>query len=359
MFTFSAWEIDNGQLSNRYLEETIYFHASEWTFSRRMVLTTLIDGTSSVFNISSSLSFVLLNSFILFLAGDQLGKLTAEVQNNWKAGKIGTLLFFTCFPIIFCFFAPVYTFDDLLQVLLLITSVRLLLQSRWQLFSAAITLAMLTRESTLLIVPLLWLFVPDQHRKQLWLNLIPGTVLTILLWGYHFFDGQSTLFKRVACLEFNFCDLEHCIESVLSLLMVLSISRCFMKFSPMLDRQKRMLAIVALGFHTLVILMFACAREIRLFYLPLYLLIPFAANGMNSAIQNSLPIHISNFSRSTLLQVLVYLVVFVTLFFTLHSIYSPSIAKTSEIAFEIVFATTLCLCNADWLLNQIDKFIRT
>jgi len=356
MFTFSLWKVDNGLLSNSYLEEVIHYHATEWTFSKRLVFAALIDGTSSVFNISMSLSFVILNSLFLFLSGDQLGKLTAEVQNNWKAGKIGTLLFFTCFPIIFCFFAPVYTFDDLLQLFFILVAVRYLRRSKWLLFSAAIALAMLTRESTLLIIPILWLSIAEDKRKQLFLSLIPGAMLTLIFWGYHFFDVRSTLSHRVKHLEFNFCDLEHCIESVLSLLMVLSIMRCFFRFSPKFDRKQRVLIILVIAFHTLFVLLFACAREIRLFYLPIYLLIPFAANEMSSAIQNSLPI---NFSRSTLLHVLGYLVVFVTLFFTLHSMYSPSIAKTSELAFEIVFATTLCLCNADWLLNQIDKFIRT
>jgi hypothetical protein len=173
--------------------------------------TALIERVSSTFKLSSSLSFVLLNSILLFLSGDQLGKLTAELHNSLKAGRIGVLLFFTCFPVIFCFFAPVYSFDDFLQFLLINVALRSLHRSKWGLFSVTIGLAIFTRESTLLVLPLLWLFVSENKRKQLVYSLIPGTLLTLIFWGYHFFDSRSTLSQRIHCLEFNFSDWTHSI----------------------------------------------------------------------------------------------------------------------------------------------------
>ena len=133
--------------------------------------------------------------------------------------------------------------------------------------------------------------------------------------------------------------------------------RCFLRFGSLMIKKERILFILVMVFHAFVVLFFGYAREIRLFYFPLYLLIPFAANGLANTLQSSRLNIVSNFNKINLMLIAVFITLLFSIFFMLHFTYSPSIAKTSEISFEIVFSITLTASLFIWIMKPIKNLV--
>ena len=323
----------SGNWSNTYLESVVDHHLKEWTFSKRSIFTSCLLGVSSIFSISNSMSFLLCNAFLLVVNGYLIGRLALKFSNNIQAVFASTTIFYLSFPILFAFYPPVYTYEDLLQIAVILASILFLVDQKWLLFSVFILMAILVRETTLFILPILLLYVNTQQKKKITLYLLIPAISGILFWIITLSSSGSTIASRPACLIFNFSDTPHIIETIFSLmcafLPVWLISR-FVR-----NAGAKRLFLLVFGVNALIVLCFAYARETRLFYLPIYFLIPMVDFDLKK---------ISSLILVTQLRVvLLFILIFSAAFTVIHLVYQPTIAQTSELSFEIYASIALTL----------------
>ena len=105
-------EIDQG-----YLKEVYEFHKTvQAAFMKRPITTFLIEKIHQFFSIEIGTSFVVLNFSCLFLSSLLLFYLSKLLTKSTLKAYVNSLIFFLCFPIIFMFFVPIYTYDEPLQL---------------------------------------------------------------------------------------------------------------------------------------------------------------------------------------------------------------------------------------------------
>ena len=335
----------SGNWSNTYLESVVDHHLKEWTFSKRSIFTSCLLGVSSIFSISKSMSFLLCNFILLFVNGYLIGRLALKLSNNIQAVFASTTIFYLSFPILFAFYPPVYTYDDLLQIAVILASILFLVDQKWLLFSGFILMAILVRETTLFIFPILLLYVNEQQKKKLTLYLLIPAISGILFWIITLSSLGSTIASRPACLIFNFSDAPHSIETIFSLMCAFLPAWIISRF--VRNAGAKRLFLLVFGVNALIVLCFAYARETRLFYLPIYFLIPMVDFNLEK---------IRSLILGAQLRVVLFFVLIFTAAFTgIHLVYQPTIARTTELSFEIYASIALTLVTIQPLLQRFQR----
>jgi hypothetical protein len=101
------------------------------------------------------------------------------------------------------------------------------------------------------------------------------------------------------------------------------------------------------GVNALIVLCFAYARETRLFYLPIYFLIPMVDFDLKK---------ISSLILGTQLRVvLLFVLIFYAAFTGIHLVYQPTIARTTELSFEIYASIALTLVTIQPVLHRFQR----
>jgi hypothetical protein len=287
----------NNVISEAYLQYVVDVHKIDPTFTRRPLTTLIIESTAAQFTISTGLSFILVNFSLLCLAGILLYKLSEKLGGTYRANVVNMTVFFLCFSNLYAFFPPVYSYDEPLQYCLIFISLLFFFTQKWGLFILTFTLALIARESTMILLPGLALLIlekPGQLRSVFSAtNFRMGMILALPLICYLVFlisytkyieyaqIPQSSAYDRLAHFGINFGTPEAALETFFSALVVLGVPVYLVSYRikkrVFSTKEKKLVQafLVTLVINTLVVLLTTKAHESRLFAIPLFFIWPF------------------------------------------------------------------------------------
>lgn len=288
-------------LSKEYLTDVVIFHKSgESAFAMRPLSTKFIHLVAENTGLEVAESFVLVQWFFLIISGLVLGLLSNFLLGDLTKTQANLIVYYSSFTILFMFFAPIYSYDEPLQYLLVFLSLLFFMQEKNLFFILFFSLACITRESTLFLIPALFILKYGSFKIQwktfsksllLFVPIISIFVAFRLVYSASLqlsFDTQNVAARFVA-LKTNFGGFQPFQNTVISMLVVmlpfLYIFWWNFKFEPKLFEKHRQ-SLLALGvgllINTTIVLLLTNAREARLFYLPFLLVLPIMGDFVNA-----------------------------------------------------------------------------
>jgi len=311
----------NNIISEKDLVYTVELHKTETTFCKRPFTTFLIESTASNFGITIGLAFILVNFFLLGLSGLLLFKLSEILGANKKYATINMVVYFLCFSNLYAFFPPVYTYDEPLQFCLIFLSLIFLYSEQKILFVITFTFSIIARESTVILIPALALFLLSKENnplkffsasylKRLLLLILPFLAYVIFIIIYiNVYDLQDAtsddLSVRFSGFEMNFDGPVASSETIISMFVILGIPLYFIYFilknRVVSERQMKFINafLLTVIINSIIVILFTKAREVRLFAIPLFFIWPIFSSLFKEEIKTvcSLNLYIQIFKR--------------------------------------------------------------
>ena len=151
-------------ISNGFLTSQIKYHKEFAPFARRPITSWLIDQTGSTLGIRPGPSFIWVNFFFLFLSSVLLYRLSKTIGADHRQGIWNMVAYFLTFSVLFAFFPPIFTYDEPVQYCLVFLALIAFYKQKWIPYLLFFTLAMISRETTALLVPGLMVLATDLDR---------------------------------------------------------------------------------------------------------------------------------------------------------------------------------------------------
>lgn len=287
---------NNNRISNGFLTSQVKYHKEFGPFARRPFTTWAIETTSEIFNLRLGVAFIPVNFFFLFLSGVLVYLLSIRLTANKRQGLLNMGCYFLTFSILFAFFPPVFSYDEPLQYCFILLGLMAFIQKKWVLYITFFILGLITRETTVLLLPALLLFLSGFHRTPNQLISVPrlrlyllvllplvGYVIyiSIYLWKFQLVDAtKAEMLSRYSCFLENFENTKNSVESLVSFVLTLGtflyFTLIFVTRKNMdLFRQKFIYAfLLTVLINTPIVYLSSFARESRLFALPLFFIWP-------------------------------------------------------------------------------------
>lgn len=287
---------NNNRISNGFLTSQIKYHKEFGPFARRPFTTWAIEATSEIFNMRLGVAFIPVNFFFLFLSGVLIYFLSIQLNANKRQGLLNMVCYFLTFSILFAFFPPVFSYDEPLQYCFILLGLIAFVQKKWPLYVVFFTLALITRETTVLLLPALLLFLPGfhpsvkkfvaiKHLRLYVLLLLPllgyGIFIAIYLWKFQLVDAtKAEMLSRYSCFLENFENTKNSVESVVSFVLCLGTFLYFAfifltrKNTELFQKKFVYAFLLTILINTPIVFLSSFARESRLFALPLFFIWP-------------------------------------------------------------------------------------
>lgn len=340
----------DGMLYLEVIESSVKLHQEVPVFERRMLLTKLLLFTKQFTPISLLHGFVIINYTALFFCFIILGKISILIHNNLKIAFINISFFAFSFSILFAFFHPTYTYDDLLAYLWILLSFYFLIQNKllWVIFY--FTIAVLTREtSIILIIPFYYLHSKFFTYKSLLVNkffkfsipVLVYLVYRVILWRINGTQWEMEEWSfRFSGLKDNFLNYERTVETITmflvhTLLPIILIFNVHTLASSKEFIHKKNAFLLAIILNTFVVLLFASARESRLFMLPLLIISPWIGSYLL----------IKNYNFQLSMKWLVLIVSYILFYGFAFYVYAPTIRNGENGLFQwyVYFYFMFCI----------------
>jgi hypothetical protein len=261
------------------VQEHVDLHQNTPVFSKRPAVNFLIQSATQI-GLSVWWSFLILQ--LLALVG--VGWMVVQVvgaSESLTSPRAVLLFFYLQFSILFAFFASNYTYDDVVQYFFLLSVMASIQRKNYLLSGVLFFMAMLTRESSVLMLPGFWFIIEEPTREKLkaMLWLLLGAVCYFLLsrwFGFQDVDRSGFLF-------YNFQSVDFAVESVISLCLVLgpSLLLSLRLGSTSRERNYRLAFWTVAALNTVVVLVSTKAREARLFAMPVLWLLPVLGDALS------------------------------------------------------------------------------
>lgn len=286
-------EIDQG-----YLKEVYEFHKTgQAAFMKRPITTFLIEKIHILFKIEIGTSFVLLNFSCLFLSSLLLFYLSKQLTKSTLKAYVNSLIFFLCFPIILMFFVPIYTYDEPLQLVFIFAALLAFFTQKNILFLCLFTMSVFVRESSLILIPALFVLKFPTVRLNTILSVLKTNIMQVIFlvspaiiyfgaikiyvsyFNIQQIEAQENAVRWI-CLFQNFESDKSVFESIAAFFLVLLIPVYFLvttKFTALSSTKYKGLVkafIITLVVNTLIAYSMTKVREARILMLPLVFLWP-------------------------------------------------------------------------------------
>ena len=242
-------------------------------FTRRPIVTTLMEWSSQGLSINLWWSFLLVQGILLTAAGYALGRL-AEKLHGPRTALLSVAVFFLSFTLLFSFITPNDSFDESAQYLFLFLTLWGIYERKSWACAPAFFFALLARESSLLLLPGLWLLDRGQWREKIGHYLWP-----LGAYALYFFTREAEGDpNRFFYWQKNFASPLLAFETFVSLGLALALPLLLLTWPGVRPeastRAWRRAFSLTLALNTPVVFVAAYARETRLLALPLIFLWP-------------------------------------------------------------------------------------
>lgn len=285
-------------VTDGFLPWAVDYHKTLPAFKNRPVTTFFIEKFASWFSVRVSIAYVWINFLFTFCNGILIYYLAKlHLLSNYQA-LLSTIFFYSSFSILLAYFIPIATYDEPVQYFFILASFIALKKMLKVFFILFFTLAMIARESTLLLLPGIFLFLSDINFKTVFkekLKLFKVVIvlsipvffyLTYLAFFYHYTpkiitETQEGISLRFSLYEKNFRDVENSSRTVLSFLSVFLLPSFLIFYyrqtiSVQLTKNKWFKAFYfSLTLNTMVVFVAVFAEESRVFTLPFLIVFPF------------------------------------------------------------------------------------
>lgn len=263
----------------RFLRYIIRLHAETvGPFTRRPVTTALLHQAYLIFH-DAWVSFLVVQGALLTASGIALGYL-AKREDSVREGLGAVAVYFLSFTVLFSFVSPNDSFDEPAQYLFLFLSLYFLRERLALGFSCAFLLALLSRETSLLLLPGMWLVEPKAAKP---INRALKYFLPIAAWAaFYFWKNAPGDPGRFGYWAKNFASPSIAFETFLSLGLALTLpALAFFSGRPKPEDAPWQKAFLLTFFlNTPIVLFAAYARESRLLALPAIFLWPKAGPAL-------------------------------------------------------------------------------
>ena len=275
-------------IDNEYIKKCVDLHKELGAFKRRPLTTIGTDFIKEKMNISIGLAFVIFQFLSYWINGVLIFYISYHFSNNLLKSIVSCIFFYSLFSVIFAFYRPIYSYDEPIQYLFILSSLFFLFNGKKLLFSICLILSIVSRETSLLLIPSLLILNQNKYipiyNGALKINLIYflGPIVFYFLYRFQFDylflnDYSDNPIVRFKNLSFNFQNKEFIIETIMALVnctilptYILIISRKkFLIFKTFFQSY-----FLALIINTSIVLISSYAREARLFTLPVLLVTP-------------------------------------------------------------------------------------
>lgn len=258
-------------------------------FARRPVTTTLID-VCQWMGLSLEWSFIWVLYIGLTCAFFCLYLLTRKLTNDQVIASWSMLLFALSFWVLHGFFTEQYAYDEPWQYTFVFLALIFLHAQRLIAFGAVLLLALICRESTLLLLPGIALFFvvqgPLWHRnniirllKAFWSVPVYGAILWLIIAGKELEEKSSSYMQdvRFKHLFFSFENLDIGVVTLGSLFLSVALVLIAYRLRPT-DTKSDLpwvnATVINFGLNAFITLWFTMGRETRIFAQPLLLMSP-------------------------------------------------------------------------------------
>lgn len=336
MINFSNNKLNTSHqfISNDYLTKTVDYHKSFHAFARRPFTTYFIELIYKNTFLSIGEAFVIINFLFLFFCGIILFYLSNILLSNIQLSLLSVTLFYLSYTIIFAFFPTIYSYDEPIQYFLVLTGLIAFFKEKWSFYVLFLSLSLIARESGLLLIPSIALFLFSFHfdkgkifssnnLKKTLLLILPVAIYMVYLYTFITItsaseETKSELLDRLSLFDFNFQDQQFSIESLTSLFLAIGFPLYILYWytrENLLTKVERKMVkafLLCLIINVPLVLTTAQAREARLFALPLIFLWPIFGKFLFYEIQfikslNLIKKTLKNWIFSTLLFMLIFI----------------------------------------------------
>lgn len=285
-------------VTDGFLPWAVDYHHQLLEFKKRPVAVFLIEKLAQVFNLRISLAFVFVNFFLQFLGGLLVYYLSRLYQYQHKEALLSAIFYFFSFSILLAYFIPIATVDEPAQYFFILLSFIALQKQKYIILVITLTLAAITRETSLLLLPVMVLFFMNLDLKKLFeqkikilkVVIIGGLpVLFYIFYSIWFYKMNPQLVGETKALlgqKFtyyktkNFLDFGHTIRTILSIISVNLVPiflifyyRAKCKFNAF--ESKLLIAFwMMFSINFVLAMISAYAEESRVFTLPYLILFP-------------------------------------------------------------------------------------
>lgn len=284
-------------ITDGFLPWAVDYHKTLPDFKKRPLTTLLIDAVSMTLGLRVSHAFVLVNFLLTFVCGVLVYQTGRVASYSQRASLIGAVLFLCSFSVLFAYFIPIATYDEPVQYLFIFGALIAYTRKRTVLFVVALALALIARESTMLILPGFVLLFHNLNpplrwdKRQLFLDaLLPISFallvyLVYLVLFYHYSPesqelSEEYLKRRFSIFERNFDGLGNTVRTGLSLFSVYFVPFVLLALSRtdagyLRGESNRLRAFwVTFVLNTTVVFIAVFPEEARVLALPLVFLYP-------------------------------------------------------------------------------------
>ena len=287
---------NNEMISDGFLPWSVDFHQKLFDFKKRPLTSFLIEILSSVLNIKISYAFVIINFTLTFFCALIVYYLSQQFFNSHVIPLISSAYFLLSFSVLFAYFIPIATYDEPIQFLFLILTLIALKKRKYILYIIFLTFALIARESSLIIIPGIVLFLseldifqPFKDKKILIrtivINSIPIIIYGIYIILFYYFISEASerpsLYERFSLYEKNFRNISNTIRTFISFASINLFPVFLIVFSWKFFKNNAVFfnwikAFVLTTFiNTSVVFISVFAEEARVFSLPLIFMFPF------------------------------------------------------------------------------------
>lgn len=283
----------DGILGKAYISYAIEVHRNiEPAFAKRPLTTWSIEGLNTL-GLDEYWAFVTHSFLFIFLCGCLVYGLAIKLGASVKEASVAQAIFHVLPTVMFAFFIPVYTYDEPLQYFFILLTLYGLLCRRSILAIVSLSLALIARETTIILFPALLMVgiqqFGGQFRKALGKMFvmlgIPILLYAIFLFFYIPYRGledasSKDFASRLQFFNENFKNAEMAGESLSFLYLSIGLSIFLIATYAIRGDLSKVNRVLVRGFlltmflNTLVILLATKAREARLFFLPVLLISP-------------------------------------------------------------------------------------
>jgi hypothetical protein len=286
-------------------------------FARRPITTWLIQLFESI-GLPLDVAFTLVLYIGLTLAFALLFKLALELKQTPRAATLSVILFAGSFWVLHSFFAEIYAYDEPWQYVFLFASLVFLTRRNTLVFSVWFFLALIARESTILLLPSIFLFFiieePIFSKRNFiqllkvgWPVMAYGLFLYFLIENLGLEEKSSSYMRDVRFnhLLYSFEQTDIGIDTLTSFIMSIAMpmtllfARYKFKNISQLDRPWIYAFLFGFGLNAFITFAFTMGRETRIFAQPVVFILPFLGGYMLTMFKGSnLPFQNAFISRS-------------------------------------------------------------
>jgi len=267
----------------RMVEHEVDLHAHWSVLARRPMMNHLLAGLATITPWSAWTRFVVAQLAALGWAGIEMMLTTRRVA-IWRGDdapahvRRALAMFFLYPPVLFAWFRPVYTFDDLLIVALVLRAVRRVIDQRWLAAACLLAIAVAGHEVALFILPsVIWLAWDVSERKpRVAVLLVVPAIAWLVARQLNHAGGDGGMESWSAIRAINFGTPKDTISSIGALILAMGLPSVFVAArTPAPPRRLAGYYVVALALTLPVLAIAAYLRELRLASLAGYLVLPF------------------------------------------------------------------------------------